>query len=82
MVSLGSAKPVRGASRSSVSPKNRYENKANPIPTLPLGEIAPFLQTDHILASSQQSKDLPYVLGNNDKHVGMLEGDILYVKEP
>lgn len=63
-----------------LSPKNRYENKANPIPTLPLSEIAPFLQTDHILANSQQSKDLPYVLGNNDKHVGMLEGDILYVK--
>jgi len=63
-----------------LSPKNRYENKANPIPTLPLSEIGPFLQTDHILANSQQSKDLPYVLGNNDKHIGMLEGDTLYVK--
>ena len=63
-----------------LSPKNRYENKANPIPTLPLSEIVPFLQTDHILSDSQQSKDLPYVLGNNDKHIGMLEGDTLYVQ--
>ncbi|MBV7439237.1 LysM peptidoglycan-binding domain-containing protein [Aeromonas sp. sif2416] len=63
-----------------LSPKNRYENKASPIPTLPLSEIGPFLQTDHILADSQQVKDLPYVLGNNEKHVGMLEGDTLYVR--
>lgn len=63
-----------------LSPKNRYENKANPIPTLPLSEIGPFLQTDHILADNQQSKDMPYVLGNNEKHVGMLEGDVLYVQ--
>lgn len=63
-----------------LSPKNHYENKANPVPTLPLSEIGPFLQTDHILADSQQAKGLPYVLGNNEKHVGMLEGDVLYVQ--
>ena len=63
-----------------LSPKNHYENKANPIPTLPLSEIGPFLQTDHILADNQQVKALPYVLGNNEKHVGMLEGDTLYVR--
>ncbi|WP_434665036.1 LysM peptidoglycan-binding domain-containing protein [Aeromonas sp. NJAU223] len=63
-----------------LSPKNRYENKANPVPTLPLSEIGPFLQTDHILANSQQAKEMPYVLGNNEKHIGMLEGDTLYVR--
>ena len=57
-----------------VSPRSRYENKANPIPTLPLSEIGPFLQTDHILADSQQAKQLPYVLGNDEAHIGMLEG--------
>ncbi|MGY3903609.1 LysM peptidoglycan-binding domain-containing protein [Aeromonas lusitana] len=64
-----------------LSPKNRYENKANPVPTLPLSEIGPFLQTDHILADSQQAKGMPYVLGNNERHVGMLEGDTLYVQD-
>lgn len=63
-----------------LSPRNRYENKANPIPTLPLSEIGPFLQTNHILADGQQSQSLPYVLGNNERHVGMLEGDTLYVQ--
>lgn len=63
-----------------LSPKSRYENKANPIPTLPLSEIGPFLRTDHILADSQQAKQLPYVLGNDEAHIGMLEGDTLYVQ--
>ena len=63
-----------------LTPKNHYENKASPIPTLPLSEIGPFLQTDHILADNQQAKTLPHVLGNNEKHIGMLEGDILYVQ--
>ena len=63
-----------------LSPKNRYENKANPIPTLPISEIGPFLQTDHILADSQQQKTLPYLLGSDQKHIGMLEGDTLYVQ--
>ena len=80
MVGLGSAKPVRVASRSSVSLKNRYENKANPIPG-PASERDSALPADRPHSGQQPAgKDLPYVLGNNDKHVGMLEGDILYVK--
>ncbi|MGL4477704.1 MAG: LysM peptidoglycan-binding domain-containing protein, partial [Aeromonas veronii] len=63
-----------------LGPKTRYENKANPIPTLPISEIGPFLQTDHILADSQQQKTLPYLLGSDQKHIGMLEGDTLYVQ--
>lgn len=63
-----------------LSPKSRYENKANPIPTLPISEIGPFLQTDHILADTRQQKSLPYVLGSDKKHIGMLEGDTLYVQ--
>ncbi|MGY3960156.1 LysM peptidoglycan-binding domain-containing protein [Aeromonas popoffii] len=63
-----------------LSPKSRVENKANPVPMLPLSEIGPFLQTDHILADNQQAKQLPYVLGNNEAHIGMLEGDTLYVQ--
>lgn len=63
-----------------LSPKARYENKANPIPTLPISEIGAFLQTDHILADSQQQKALPYLLGSDQKHIGMLEGDTLYVQ--
>nr|WP_279009371.1 LysM peptidoglycan-binding domain-containing protein [Aeromonas jandaei] len=63
-----------------LSPKNRYESKANPIPTLPISEIGPFLQTDHILANAQEGKKLPYLLGSDEKHIGMLEGDTLYVQ--
>lgn len=38
------------------------------------------MQTDHILADSQQQKTLPYLLGSDQKHIGMLEGDTLYVQ--
>ncbi|MGL4931871.1 MAG: LysM peptidoglycan-binding domain-containing protein [Aeromonas sp.] len=63
-----------------MSPKNRYENKANPIPTLPISEIGPFLQTDHILADNQLQHSLPYLLGSDQKHIAMLEGETLYVQ--
>ncbi|MGL4249566.1 MAG: LysM peptidoglycan-binding domain-containing protein [Aeromonas sp.] len=63
-----------------LGPKIRNENKANPIPTLPISEIGPFLQTDHILADSQMERRLPYVLGSGEKQIGMLEGTRLYVQ--
>ncbi|MGL5659747.1 MAG: LysM peptidoglycan-binding domain-containing protein [Aeromonas sp.] len=63
-----------------LSPKMRYENKANPIPTLPINEVGPFLQTDHILADNGMQQALPYLLGSDERHIGMLEGDTLYVQ--
>lgn len=74
-------KAVQGGKRViTLSPKNHYESKANPIPTLPLSEIGPFMQTDHIFATRQESKALPYILGENEGHIGMLEGATLYVQ--
>ncbi|PJG58706.1 LysM peptidoglycan-binding domain-containing protein [Aeromonas cavernicola] len=63
-----------------LSPKMRYTSKAAPIPTLPSSDIAPFLQNDHILADIAQVKRLPYLLGANEKHLAMLEGQTLYVQ--
>ena len=74
-------KMVQGGKRVlRLSPKNHYESKANPIPTLPLSEIGPFMQTDHIFTTQQESQGLPYILGENAGHIGMLEGATLYVQ--
>ena len=74
-------KAVQGGKRViRLGPKVRTESKANPVPALPISEIGPFLQTDHILADNLQRTNLPYVLGSDQKHIGMLEGDRLYVQ--
>ena len=53
-------KASQGASiGSSVSPKNRYENKANPIPTLPLSEIAQSLPADRPHSGQQPAEQGP-----------------------
>jgi hypothetical protein len=63
-----------------LSPQLRYTSKRQPIPTLPLSEIGPFLQRDQLFIGSSSMTSLPYVLGSNEKHTGMLDGEILYVQ--
>ncbi|WP_199911657.1 LysM peptidoglycan-binding domain-containing protein [Dongshaea marina] len=62
-----------------LSPKVRVEEKVQPIPTLPLSEIGPFLRLDHIF-NGDDINSLPFVLGNNETHLGMQTGEEVFVR--
>jgi len=63
-----------------LSPRVRREVRPEPVPTLDLAAIGPFLRTDHIFEPDLPLAELPYVLGDNDLHLGMLEGQVLHVR--
>ncbi|MGL5948751.1 MAG: LysM peptidoglycan-binding domain-containing protein [Aeromonas sp.] len=62
-----------------LSPKMRIESPVGAIPTLPLSVMAPFLSGDQVL-EAEAAASAPYVLGSDKQHIGMLEGDMLYVQ--
>ncbi|MGY3927023.1 LysM peptidoglycan-binding domain-containing protein [Aeromonas simiae] len=63
-----------------LSPRVRSENKLSPIPTLSLDAIGPFLQGDYVFSHAGEVRGLPFVLGNNDKQIAVLEQHTIYVQ--
>ncbi|MGY5451031.1 LysM peptidoglycan-binding domain-containing protein [Agarivorans sp. MS3-6] len=62
-----------------VSPKVHVEEKASPIPTVPLAAISAFLSHDHIV-DEDALKNAPYVLGDNDAQSRIAIGRAMYVR--
>ncbi|BEU01390.1 peptidoglycan-binding protein [Agarivorans sp. OAG1] len=62
-----------------VTPKTRIEEKASPIPTVPLASISAFLSHDHI-ADEDMLKGAPYVLGDNDAQSRIAIGRAMYAR--
>ncbi len=76
----GEPRLVTGSKRVvKLSPRVRWEAHPEPIPTLDLAAIGPFLRTEHIFEPDMPLEGLPYVLGENNLNLGMLEGQTLHV---
>lgn len=70
---------VRGKPALKWSPQVRKTLKEqNPVATLPLSVIAPFLKYDSIL-TEQQIEELPYILGSDEGNKSSIEGYKVYV---
>lgn len=62
-----------------MSPTSRLKPKEQPIPTLPLSVLAPFLSRDHVI-DSDLLEGLPYVLGDNDAQTRIAIGRPVYTR--
>ncbi|MFD2165814.1 LysM peptidoglycan-binding domain-containing protein [Thalassotalea euphylliae] len=63
-----------------LSPKLRKEVKKQPVQTMPLHVIAPYMQYDHLL-TQEQIDQLPHVIGNDDGQKSGMDGMKLYVTD-
>lgn len=63
-----------------LSPQVRKSMKRNPIPTLPLKVIAPYIQYDSLL-SQEQVDSSPYIVGSDRGHKSSLDGFKVYVTD-
>ncbi len=63
-----------------LSPTVRVSPKADPVPTIPLERIAPFLVSSHIFDANSNMNMLPYIVGNNSNDIGMLEKTDFFVR--
>ena len=63
-----------------LSPTVRMSPKVDPVPTLPLSRIAPFLTAYHIFSAESDMKLLPYIVGNNSNAIGLLEKADFFVR--
>lgn len=72
---------VKGKPELKWSPKIRTQLKdQNPISTLPLHVIAPFMRYDSI-KSDEEISMLPYVIGSNEGHKSSIDGFKVYVND-
>ncbi|WP_448554314.1 LysM peptidoglycan-binding domain-containing protein [Thalassotalea montiporae] len=78
------APPVEVAPREKptikLSPKLRKQIKKEPVTTLPLSVIAPYIQYDHLL-TQEQIDTLPYVIGSDEGHKSSMDGFKVYVND-
>lgn len=63
-----------------LSPQLRKQMKKEPIQTLPLNVIAPYMQYDHLLTQAEID-ELPHVLGNDDGQKSGIDNHKLYVND-
>lgn len=63
-----------------LSPSIKKSVKENPVPTVKLSAIAPFLQYDHVFNQQDDLSSLPYVLGDDQNDKGLIAERHLYVK--
>lgn len=63
-----------------LSPKLRKQIKKEPVTTLPLHVIAPYIQYDHLL-TQEKIDTLPYVIGSDEGHKSSVDGFKVYVND-
>ncbi|REL25106.1 LysM domain-containing protein [Thalassotalea euphylliae] len=63
-----------------LSPKLRKQAKKEPVATLPLHVIAPYIQYDHLLTQAQVDT-LPYVIGSDEGYKSSMDGFKVYVND-
>jgi hypothetical protein len=63
-----------------LSPSVRSEPVRQPIPTIPIDHIAPYLSRPYVIDSKDKRLSLPYVLSAADEHLIAGAGQRLYVK--
>ncbi len=74
----GQPRLVRGVTK--LSPSIRRDSGDDAIKTINLDEIRPFLSADYLFPNGSHIDDLPFVLGNNDMNVKMMDVSTVYVK--